>query len=306
VSVTGHPIGHPPPAVSSSSARPSSISAKRTFGTGEKGEHPLRSLLATQARILDFLIHGLVNESATPIDPVVMQTTALMVQALGLSIHSILRLTATKDMAIRDAFGIARSVTELAVNVCYIGVGGRPIAERAQRHALQKAYRDLHRTGDIGGTQFEVRASHRPDVQGVPGLAEALAEFTGRRGQELTDWTPLSLSDRIAEVAKLNSRAGTSLSGAVISSYRHASELLHGTFFGVRHFWSGSGQPAKTRDEFFARWEEHFTSIFSAAFFSAQGVIEVFGTLMANEGFSETQKALNERVRAHVEGVNTG
>ena len=168
----------------------------------------LRAILYRETGILDALIHDLANADVTSqrVDPDVVRITALMLQALGVSLHSVLRLTEGREMSIRDAYGIARSASELAVNICYIAVGGGEVAGRAERHALQKSYRDLHRTGAIGGVSFDLRSDWSPDVDRVPGLRDALAEFTGRKGQEINDWTPLNISRRIASVAKMHAR----------------------------------------------------------------------------------------------------
>jgi hypothetical protein len=263
-------------------------------------------ILQEETRLLDALIH-LLSEGTAPnsCDPDVARVSVLMIQSLGVSLHSILRLTGTKDMAIRDAYGIARSASELAVNICYIGAAGEEMARRAERHAMQKSYRDLHRTGAIGGVAFELSAAGRPEVDQVPGLADALKEFTGRKGQEITDWTPLNISSRIETVAQIHSRASLALSGSTMAVYRHASELLHGTYFSIVHFWAGSGAPATSREDFNSRWVEHFISIFTGAFFAAQAVIELFAKLVGVPELADAQKRLTAKVHKHVAQIST-
>ncbi len=261
--------------------------------SGESTIHPLWPVLHAQTRLLDTLIQRLADQPQRPIESdEVLRVTVLMIQALGVSTHSVIKLTESRDMSIRDCFGIARSVSELAVNICYIAAGGSEVAQRAGRHALQKGFRDLQREGDIGGISFKFGRANVPSVDDVPGLAEALSEFTGRKGQEITDWTPLKISNRIEDVGKVNSRAALALSGSTVSVYRHASELLHGTYFGVVHFWSGSGRPATTRDSFEERWGEHFVAIFGAIFFAAQAVVEFFGSSFDFPDLLEDQKQL--------------
>lgn len=261
--------------------------------SGEATVHPLWPVLYAQTRLLDTLIQRLADQPHRPIESdEVLRVTMLMIQALGVSIHSVIRLTQSRDMSIRDCFGIARSVSELAVNICYIAAGGPEVAQRAGRHALQKSYRDLQREGDIGGTSFKLGRTNVPAVEDVLGLAEALSEFTGRKGQENTDWTPLKISSRIEEVGKVSSQAALALSGSTVSVYRHASELLHGTYFGVVHFWSGSGRPATTRGSFEDRWGEHFVAIFGGIFFAAQAVVEFFGSSFDLPDLLEDQKQL--------------
>lgn len=236
----------------------------------------LRSALREQTRMLDQLIAGLQEAFEQRTDERAIPVCVLMIQSLGVSIHSVLRLSSEKGMAIRDCFGIARSATELAVNICYIAAGGDDVVKRAERHALQKTYRDLERSGEVGGTSFRLEAKPRTPLDEFPELAEAIAEFTGKNGKEIADWTPLSISKQIDVVREANARAGLSLSGATIAIYRHASEFLHGTYFSVLYFWHGIGDQRVTRESFLHRWDGHFAFVFGALFFSASGVVEFF------------------------------
>ena len=103
-----------------------------------------RALLYAQTRCLDAIIHDL-HQIDPEMDKPAIRIPILMLQALGVSVHSVLALTQNRDMAIRDGFGIARSVVETAVNAAYIAVGGEPMAEQAVRHMRQKRWRDLER-----------------------------------------------------------------------------------------------------------------------------------------------------------------
>jgi hypothetical protein len=91
----------------------------------------LRVALGLQTRHLDSVIHALRDRDEEP-----LRVTLLMIQAFGVTANSVLRLTATRDMAIRDCFGMARSGFELATNICYIEASGVEAARRAQDHAL--------------------------------------------------------------------------------------------------------------------------------------------------------------------------
>src|SRR5690606_35980765 len=114
----------------------------------------------------------------------------------------------------------------------------------------------------------------QPDIDAIDGLKEALEEFS-KNGREITDWTPLNISRRIAAISNFDPGAGVALGGALMAVYRHASELLHGTYFGVLYFWSVDGQPPRGKDHFNEQWLTHFTAIFVALFFSASAIIRV-------------------------------
>jgi hypothetical protein len=253
----------------------------------------LRYILQIQTEIIDRIIHQLSEFYNKNPNDKVLSVTLLMIQNLGSSMHSALMLTSKKDMAIRDCFGIARSASELAVNICYIGVTGEKTAELAERHAMQKLYRDLSRKGEIGGMTFHIKREQVPEAHEIPEMESALAEFTEKNGKEKRHWTPESLSMRIEKVRQFHDRSATSLSGAILLTYRHASEFIHGTYFSVLYFWPSKNDGNITRDDYLEKWIFHFHSIFGSLFFSASAVIELFGSLYElPEDLIEVQKEL--------------
>jgi hypothetical protein len=260
-----------------------------------------REVVQSQTRLLDALIQLLSDRLDEPINEdqeAVIRVTILMIQAFGVSVHSVLKLTEEPDMGIRDCFGIARSATELAVNICYIAAAGRTAAGRAERHAFQKSYRDLKRSGSVGGFTLKIERTSLPRIDEIPGLSDAMAEFTGSRGQELSSWTPLNISSRIDAVRHICENSALCLAGATTSVYRHSSEILHGTYFGVVHFWSASGSRATTRTRFNEVWREHLTTILTGVFFAAQGIVVLFDQLFTCEPISVAQRDLNGRMSA--------
>lgn len=133
---------------------------------------------------------------------------------------------------LRDVYIISRSLLEIVINTLFILNSDEEIAVRAQQHAAQKSLRDLRRRSEVAGSIIELNPS-AGELTIPADLREAVDNYTGTRGQELRDWTPESLRERIA-VAALNSepKAGIMLHGAFFLIYRHASEMLHGTLFG--------------------------------------------------------------------------
>ena len=62
----------------------------------------------------------------------------------------------------------------------------------------------------------------------------ALTEFTSKKGREITSWTPETVQEQIEAIdARYGKRISTNLQFALMSIYRHASEIAHGTFFGA-------------------------------------------------------------------------
>ncbi len=223
-------------------------------------------LLFLQTRMIDALLHQI---SAQPnLDETsderafVLGTITLMIQSLGVSIHSALRLTDEVSMAIRDAFGIARSAAELELQHC-LHCGRRNRHSETGSATCHAEDLSGFRAGRVYRCNCHQGRDKRPSLDQLPPeVREAVIAFTDRRGREVRDWTKDNIDKRIALVAERHPNAATSLSGAVFATYRHASELLHGTYFGVLHFWTGSKLlRASTKTQFARIWlGEHFVT----------------------------------------------
>ena len=263
-----------------------------------------RALLHAQTRAIDSLIDELrLLDSAG--ENSAIRVPLLMLQAAGVSVHSVLALTRERDMSIRDCFGIARSAVETAINAAFIVVSGQPMAEKAIRHMRQKRWRDLRRQGRVGDHRITVSRDVGLTVDDISGLREALDEYTSKRGDEVRDWTPENLETRIATISSRHRRAGLCLGVASFSVYRPASELLHGTYYGVNLFWQGSREaPARTREEVDEIWiTEHFVTLLTALFFAVSGAIDAIAAVHALAGHSQRQDELSKELSAIVEGM---
>lgn len=252
-----------------------------------------RELLRLQCRALDALIEAIAGHPDAHSD--LDRITIWMLQAIGVSANSILKLTDTVDMSIRDCFGIARSAAETAVNVSYIAVGGSALADLAIRHLRQKRWRDLKRVAQMGDQQIVVERHLPYGPEDFPGLQEALDEFTSPKGQEIRDWTTDNIQKRISLVDGVSKRSAQALSGAVFAIYRPSSELLHGSFYGVSYFWQGSlDRPVRNREEFEQLWtNDHFVTLLTSIYFSISGAVEVIAVKRGLSGHLEGQKELD-------------
>lgn len=261
-----------------------------------------RDILHAQTRAIDSLIYEL-HALDPAIDREAFRVPLLMLQAVGVSVHSVLKLTHERDMGIRDSFGIVRAAVETAINAAFIAVSGEHTAEKAIRHMRQKRWRDLRRHGRVGDLRITASRAVDLEVDDLPGLREALDEYTNKRGEEVRDWTPDSLQKRITTISDFHRRAGMSLGIAHFAIYRPASELLHGTYYGVNLFWQGSrDRPARDADEFDALWmTEHFVTLLTALFFAVSGTIDAIAAVHSLEGHSQRQDALSQELSALIE-----
>lgn len=264
-----------------------------------------RDLLHAQTRAIDTLIHELHALDADG-DHEAIRVPLLMLQAVGVSVHSVLSLTRDRDMGIRDCFGIARSAVETAINAAFIAASGPGMANKAVRHMRQKRWRDLRRQGQVGDQRITVARDINLEIDDLPGLREALAEYTNKRGAEVRDWTPENLEQRIAAISAGHRRAGLCLGVASFAVYRAASELLHGTYYGVNLFWQGSRDaPARGREEFDELWvTEHFVTLLTALFFAVSGAIDTLAAVHALGGHSQHQDELSQKLSVLIDSMS--
>lgn len=159
-----------------------------------------------------------------------------MLQAMGSSSGTLIRLSDEPGLQSRDCFSICRSIVELGVNICYILAEGDSAASRALRHSNQKAVRDLKRESRVGPQTIRMAASGLEDLDLPDEVEASLDEFTSRSGRE-KGWVDLSIDDRCARIGELlGEEVLTPLHWARFAVYRHSSEILHGTFFGAAFF----------------------------------------------------------------------
>lgn len=261
-----------------------------------------RLLLQEQAKALDAIIdelHGRDPDRTLPSVWIPM----LMLQAVGVSLHSVLALTQERTMAIRDGFAIARSAVETAINAAFISIAGDAVGERAIRHMRQKRWRDLNRETQIGDLHITTSRDIRIDIDEFPGLSDAIDEFTRKRGTEIREWIDTSLEDRIAAVSARSRRGGLGLGSAYFGIYRPASELLHGSYYGVNFFWQGSrATPARNAQEFEYLWVmEHFTLLLSCLFLSISGAIDAISEVHGLTEQKAKQDLLSRQLQILIE-----
>ena len=203
-----------------------------------------RRVLNGMIRVIDSIIAGALEHPAAPPvlaegfsrRPATRRVFPAMLQALGSSSNTLLRLSDKPGLQSRDCFSICRSIVELAVNVCYICAEGDAAAQRAERHAQQKAVRDLDRESSVGGQTIRLRHLATQSFDVPAELTKSMDEFTSRAGRE-KGWTDLSVDARCERVGEiLGAKVLTPLHWARFAVYRHSSEILHGTFFSAIFF----------------------------------------------------------------------
>ncbi|HRY01701.1 MAG TPA: hypothetical protein P5256_01145 [Beijerinckiaceae bacterium] len=238
----------------------------------------VRDLLAVQAGIVELAVRQMMYEAErfAGDDQETARVIWVLMRDAATSMRSVLLLTASFDAAIRDCYGIARSIFETAVNVAYIATIGPPAALRAMRHATQKAYRDLLRT-DPDGLKVPPR-DPPPAADLIPGMPEALGEFTRANGTELTEWAGLGVQGKLAAICERYPGVRLGMSVSLGSIYRAASEVLHGTLYASSIFYEPrldeNGAPRSFEDRYVF---DHLLTLFIAISGSVNGMLEVVG-----------------------------
>lgn len=230
----------------------------------------------------------------------VLRVVYTMIHMTAISAHSVLRLTEGIELQTRDAFPIVRSVVESVVNILFILAKGAEAAQRAERHAQQKAYRDLKRESEAGGQKFTLvsRANLSPSDEEY--LSSLAAEFTTRGGREKRDWTDESLTQRIDIATEKFARSSvTLLHAAVFNIYRPSSEILHGTYYSAMHFWGlttpGRSRPT-TKDELELVLCEHQFAVLMSTIFSLEALLECAADYVGASDLMERAKAQFDRL----------
>jgi hypothetical protein len=176
----------------------------------------------------------------------------------------------------RDSYVCSRTILETAVTFCFIASKGEPLSEKAQRHALQKWWRDLLHTHAL---TRDATAKSLPHISLTPpteALREALDAYTGKKGREITSWTEENVVERIDRIEQeLGDSVSASLRLATFAIYRNASEIVHGTLYGAM-FASGHFQiedMPSTPEEFNAFYRRYFAMLFMVLLGPTQSMI---------------------------------
>ena len=217
---------------------------------------------------------------------------------VGISSHSIFKLTENPELQVRDCYPIARAIVEGAINIAFIMAKGRPAAERADRHAQQKSYRDLKRSSSAGGWTVEVWNSMTLPDHEVARLRVLVEEFSGGKGQERRNWTDETITEKLDIISgRFPSKSLVLMHAAFVSVYRHSSEVLHGTYFSALHFWGMTSPPwsgPKSKDELLKLLREHQLSVLTATMLSLLGLLECIAVYIERP---EAMQHVSERIK---------
>lgn len=263
----------------------------------------VRSILSAQTRLIDQCLTRLkeIRDGKTPLSTgtsrKVFDVVLTMIHVSGVSAHSILKLTEEIELQARDGYPIARSIIEGIINIGFIMAEGHTAAELADRHAQQKAFRDLKRTSSIAGHSITVGWTGKLSPEDEAHLTALAAEFSTKAGRERRDWTDKSLERRLEVIdGRFGHRVMTMLHSSIFMVYRHASEIVHGTYFGALFFWGVTrpGSRPTTTDELRMIMGHHQLTVLLGVAFANTALLDCAGQYF---GIADLNKAADELVQ---------
>ena len=158
-------------------------------------------------------------------------------------------LILTPHYQVRDCFLTARTIYELTLNIGYIAAGGKEALNKAQRHMQQKSYRDLQRELNIESINISVKTLGIENLIISKDLQNALEEFTTKKGFEVRSWTGDNVFYKIETISKKYGRKVKDiLNIGLFNVYRHASEIAHGTLFGLFYIIGATEMKKRPQD----------------------------------------------------------
>jgi uncharacterized protein DUF5677 len=211
------------------------------------------------------------RKEQTIVEDSVIYTLLGLMQGLGASSHTIVRLSDDIGLHSRDCYSISRSIVESAINCCYVIAEGEIAAKKLIEHANEKSNEDLNRKSKIGKSEINLYAVDKNGNRLINDDDENNSNY-------IKSWTKLSVDKRIEIVGdKLSKNILESLHWARFMVYRHSSEILHGTLFGSLYF-SGLTSPNKTNsiEEYINNIGQHHMMILLCVNFSIRSVIQSF------------------------------
>lgn len=216
-------------------------STKHKFGSEEllKEAH---QTLQEQQKVIESAFKKLMKSD----DELVLHLYTLLFSIYN-SCNSVLILT--PHYQVRDIFLTARTIFELTLNLGYISAEGKSTLAKAQRHMHQKTYRDLERQLNIESMNLSVKTLGLENLEIDKSLQEALDEYTSQKGLEVRSWTGENVFRKIDIISKkYGQKVKDILNIGLYNIYRHASEIAHGTLFGLFYIIGATSLNQRPKD----------------------------------------------------------
>jgi len=219
------------------------------------------------------------------------RTSTILAMAAGQSVNTVLKLTDTRGIGVRDAYPIARSAVESYINATYLLSEGEEVSQRALRHIPYAKWKHTNRVVGSGDLSLELQTQG----SSASDAAKLFPEFAAK-GQN-RNWTALDTPGRIARVrVNAGSSAGARLLAAYALLYNLSSEVIHGSPFGVSHFYGLQRNKEPNLEHFLAGTEDQAEDILVAVMHGAAGYLNAFFSLQGHEAPARREAELFNRL----------
>ena len=212
------------------------------------------------------------------------------IHSTGLSISILAR-----HGRLNECFMLARAFLERLINFIYLLFCDEDEYLRYLAHTKQKGFRMLNRSIEAGDLRAELRWSGSVDLNKERELKEAIDLFTSEKGREITKWTSVALSDRLAIIAEKGGLKIGPLMFALLGIYQDASEALHGTLYGsVFHIGVFTKELPSRKSELAKTYNEQFSMLFFALGVCVDSLVKaIHKVLPVNELQKRSQKNIH-------------
>ena len=219
------------------------------------------------------------------------RTSTLLAMAAGQSVNTVLRLIETPGIGIRDAYSVARSAVESYINASYLLTEEPGISEKALRHIPYAKWKYTNRIVGSGALFLELQTEGTK----ASDAANLFPEFAAKGKNR--NWTSLDTPARIARVGeRAGSAAGARLLASYALIYSLSSEVIHGSLYGVSHFYGLQRDRQANLEDFLAGTTEQAEDILIAVMHAAAGYLNAFFGLQHHEAPARKEVDLFNRL----------
>lgn len=224
------------------------------------------------------------------------QRAALMIAlAGGQSASTILKCADWRGIPVRDLYAIARSCIESLINAAYLIAEENAIAERVIRWVSFREWKHFNRRSGKGDLAVTLTTGDPDRMQAPP----EFEEFTrGRPNEKNFEWTHLSVEGRYLRLHELgHGRAATRFLAAYMNCYQVASEVLHGSRWGVHYFNNAHMPPSQNRtvEEYREGIDKQYNDLLVDLIHACSGYLHTFFKLYNYDAlFRREQMLFNE------------
>ncbi len=200
------------------------------------------------------------------------RTSQMIALGGGQSATTILKCSDWRGIPVRDLYAVARSTMESFINAAYLVAEDDVVAERAVRWVRFRAWKQVNKKYGKGPLAVVMSTSEDGNISPPP----EFEEFTGK-AKRAYEWTPLTVEERFGRLEELGfGRAASRFLGAYMNGYAVASEVIHGSPFGV-HYFNQTHMPSQpTVEEYREGIDQQYEDLLVDLVHSCSGYLNTF------------------------------